>query len=182
MGKSRFCCRNCGNLVGIMGTLSELWEPLISVGIMGKNGKCPVGIMGRNHRNCGNLVGIMGISSELWEPLIFVGIMGNNGKCPVGIMGKYPSELWKEIIGIVGKSRFCCRNCGNLVGIMGTSSEYTILFVFSYRDPNHDGVAPVSRWGDIFVVVFVDVIKNIGHCPVNLPRLSSLNSSNDQQQ
>jgi hypothetical protein len=41
-------------------------------------------------------------SSELWEPLFFVGIMGKNGKCPVGIMGKYPSELWKEIVGIVG--------------------------------------------------------------------------------
>jgi hypothetical protein len=46
-------------------------------------------------------------SSELWEPLFLVGIMGKNGKCPVGIMGKYPSELWEEIVGIVGPYHIC---------------------------------------------------------------------------
>jgi hypothetical protein len=36
--------------------LSELWEPLFFVGIMGKNGKCPIGIMGN-------------FPSELWEKM-----------------------------------------------------------------------------------------------------------------
>jgi hypothetical protein len=63
--KCFFCRRNCGKNAFL---LSELWEP----------------------------------SLELWEPLFFVRTMGKNGKCPVGIMGKYPSELWEEIVGIVG--------------------------------------------------------------------------------
>jgi hypothetical protein len=68
--------------------LSELWE----------NSVFAVGIMGTSSE-------LWEPSSELWEPLFFVRIMGQNGKCPVGIMEKYPSELWEEIVGIVGPYR-----------------------------------------------------------------------------
>jgi hypothetical protein len=72
IGKFCFCCRNNENLVVIVGTFI---------------------------RNCGNF--------------FFCRNYGKNGKCPVGIMGKYPSELWEEIVGIVGPYlKMCLANSG----------------------------------------------------------------------
>jgi hypothetical protein len=53
--KLEVCGKNAFLLSELWELSSELWEPLFFVGIVEKNGKCPVGTMGRNRQNCGTL-------------------------------------------------------------------------------------------------------------------------------